>query len=186
MLVLKDMQYDDVGQLVTLLRCGTVEGDSFVLTDSVQMPFSYGDIKVDDGFICYLGYISPPYLYEDIDEPPPADTDESGAAKSPVLPDFTQGYTLGTLILSSDGKISVGDHFDLGQEASCSLLGVKNAQAFVSVSGAAIGRFDFTGSPPELLSLSPVMGYPGAIRFDADAAYLPLGYSGSLILPLTH
>jgi len=95
-----------------------------------------------------------------------------------------QGYILGTVSLSNAGTFAAGGQLDLGQDVWCSLLGVKNGQTFVSVSGTAVARLDFTGSPPALLSLSPVMGSPVSVRFDADTAYLPLGYSGTLLLPL--
>jgi len=183
-LVLKDTQYAEDGREVTLLRSGSLQRNAFKLADSFLLPFSYGDIKADKNFIGYLGYAYDILPYEDIYGPPVSESAEADRIVSPVPPVFVQGYILGTVSLSNAGTFAAGGQLDLGQDVWCSLLGVKNGQTFVSVSGTAVARLDFTGSPPALLSLSPVMGSPVSVRFDADTAYLPLGYSGTLLLPL--
>lgn len=180
--VLKDTQYGEGGEAVTLLRSGTLDEKKFNLIDSARLPFSYGDIRIDGNFVAYLGYHYDVPVYVDpyvVEEGESDDVDRTVEILPPVEP----GYTLGTLLVSGDGLFTENEPLNLGS-VWCSLLGVKNSRAFLSVSGAAVACFDFNVAPPELTCLSPVMGYPSAIRFDADNAYLPLGYSGALVLPL--
>ncbi len=183
-LVLKDTQYADDGRQVTLLRSGSLQRNAFKLADSFLLPFSYGDIKADKNFIGYLGYAYDILPYEDVYGPLASESADADRIAAPVPPVSAQGYTLGAVSLSRAGAFTRLGHLDLGQEVWCSLLGVKNKQTYLSVSGAAVAHLDFAASPPTLLSLSPVMGSPVSVRFDADTAYLPLGYSGTLLLPL--
>ncbi len=183
-LVLKDIQYAADGREVMLLRSGFLQENAFILTDSFQLPFAYGTIEADKNFIGYLGYAYDVIHYEDVYEPPVSESDETERIAPVDPPVFAQGYTLGAVSLSGAGAFTAVGQLDLGQDVSSSLLGVKNEQAFLSVSGTAVAQMDFTGSPPALLSLSSVMGYPGSIRFDLDTVYVPLGYSGVLVLPL--
>lgn len=176
-LVLEDPQYGADGQMTTLLRCGLLGADEFALTDSVKLPFAYGDIESDDTFFGYLGY-SYDYGYV-----PPDVVEEGETTVVEMPPVYNPGYVLGTLTLSPEGDFTAGGKLDLGQ-TWCSLLGVRNSQAFISVAGSAVARCGFGGETPEVHSISPVMGYPQSIRFDALNAYIPLGYSGLLTLPL--
>ena len=165
------------GNLVTLLRCGRIAANTFTLVDSFTLPFVYGDVEMQDTFIGYLGH-SYDYYYP----VPVLRAEEEG--ESVVEPPVREpGYVLGALTLSPEGMFEVKGELNLGQMWS-SLLGVRNAQAFITVSGAAVAQCVFGESGPEVLSISPVMGYPGTIRFDAGHAYIPLGYSGVLTLPL--
>jgi len=177
LLVLEDPQYGGEGNLVTLLRCGRIAANTFTLVDSFTLPFVYGDVEMQDTFIGYLGH-SYDYYYP----VPVLRAEEEG--KSVVEPPVREpGYVLGALTLSPEGMFEVQGELNLGQMWS-SLLGVRNAQAFITVSGAAVAQCVFGESGPDVLSISPVMGYPGTIRFDAGHAYIPLGYSGVLTLPL--
>ena len=177
LLVLEDPQYGAEGGLVTLLRCGRINGKAFTLTDSFTLPFVYGDVAMDDRFIGYLGnaydYYYPVPVLREVEE-----------GESVVEPPVREpGYVLGALTLSTEGLFESQGELGLGQ-TWCTLLGVRKSQAFMTVSGAAVAQCVFSESDPEVLSVSPVMGYPASIRFSAQNAHIPLGYSGVLTLPL--
>lgn len=180
--LLKDTQYGEGGEAITLLRSGTLGAKEFELIDSARLPFSYGDIRIDGNFIACLGYRYDVPVYIDPYGVEEGETDNLDRTVE-ILPPVEPGYTLETLQAAGDGLFTENASLELGP-VWCSLLGVKNSRVFLSVSGAAVASFDFTIAPPELTCLLPVMGYPSTIRFDANNAYLPLGYSGTLVLPL--
>jgi len=177
-IVLEDSQYTNNYNVVTLLRSGELQHfEKFILRDSELMPYLSDDVKIDGNNIVYLGYA---YAI--------SYTEESGADSliredTIVQQEREEGYKMGVLRLTDDGRFIRGTTHNFGWIWS-SLLGVKNSQAFLSVSGAAVASFDLDTDPYQMLSLTPVMGYPSTLRFSEDHAYMPLGYSGSLIVPL--
>lgn len=64
------------------------------------------------------------------------------------------------------------------------LFEVNGADAYVSIGGNALIRYDFSGELPAFDGLFPLMGYPLRLRFGAYGVYAPLGYAGLGALPL--
>lgn len=91
------------------------------------------------------------------------------------------GYYINSVSVSSVG--------DLGTVQSVRASGqwgrlydAQGDDAYVIVGDNAVARYDF-GNGGELATVTPFMGYPTAMRFGAESAYLILGYSGVIAVP---
>ncbi len=94
---------------------------------------------------------------------------------------YESGYVLVGGTIEDDGDL----HKDGGVLVTTqwgSFLDAKGSKALVTV-GNVIATYDFS-SGGSLTSLYQTMGYPTRVRFGANTAYIPLGYSGVGVIPL--
>lgn len=169
-LVFEDSQYGEGWETVTVLQSATIQDEVVTVLDSINLPAGYWDILADNNKLWYCGQHY---------------TSETAGEDSVVVAEkqyYGEGHILGSYLLGETGKFSGKQEMLVGT-VWCSLLAVKDNQAFISVGSAALARCDFDNSPPVIGEISPIMGYPAKLRFAQDAAYAPLGYSGLGILP---
>jgi len=94
---------------------------------------------------------------------------------------YDGGFGIGTITIDEEGDLAVGDTVRVTNQWGY-LLGASDSSAYVSVAGNVVARFNLDPKPT-LAEVVDVMGAPSRVRFGADSAYLPLGYSGAAKLP---
>lgn len=176
-LVLEDMQYTPEGGTHNVLRSVALSSNSAELMDSVDFGEGSWEYTCDGFDICFAGI---PYSggYYGYDTPVAM---ESGAGSMTVDSGLTDDlYKVGVYALSGQGDFEFVGACPVGESWGL-LLGARNRQVYLTVSNAAVVRYDFTQSPPVPAEVKPVMSGPDRIRF-GGAAYAPLGYSGVIVL----
>ena len=94
---------------------------------------------------------------------------------------YSSNYALYAAYVDPDGQLSLSDEVVV-TDSWASLMDGHGTIAYVSI-GSAVARYDFTDQGA-LLDLTETMGYPASMRFGTDAAWVLLGYSGVMKLPL--
>lgn len=171
LLLLKDLQYTPNWGTITLLRSIAIDNNAATLLDSVQFPEGYWDVKASGNDIFYAGMPYTGGYY------PEGDDVVSSITPRPE----TEVYSVGRYVVSTEGKLSEGGTRAVSREW-CSLLGANDQQVYLTIGGSSIAKLDFNASPPALSALAPTMSYPVKIRFAGSAAYIPMGYSGVLLM----
>jgi hypothetical protein len=99
---------------------------------------------------------------------------------------FTQGYHdgyhIGSVALTESGHLTLDGEIRVSG-AWAYLLDAHEDSAYAAVGGAAIARYDFSGTP-SLIDVIETMGAPVTLRFGENNAYAPLGYAGIARIPL--
>ncbi len=172
-LIFEDTQYVQDWQTITILRSTELVGATVRLVDSLRLPMGYWTLMADGANLFYSGY-NRNYEIRDDEISDTAAASDDRARQS--------AYVVGTCSVSRSGTFMSMEMLPVSTSWA-TLLGVKDNHAYVSVAGAAIAQYDMYQTPPVLEALMPIMGYPRHIRFGADAAYVPLGYSGWAVMP---
>jgi len=155
LLTLRDNQWTAAGGLQTSLKTASWDGQGdAALLDAVDLP---------EGMSTMIGRGS--RVYFDVSS----------------YYDYTSHYMLYAAYVSPDGGLSLSDKV-LATDYWGSLLDGHGTTAYVSV-GGAVARYDFT-EQGALIDLTETMGYPESMRFGTNAAWVLLGYSGVMKLPL--
>jgi len=179
-LVLEDQQYNEEGGADTLLRSVTIADDGATLVDTADLEEGYWNFASNGADIFFAGmkYSGIYYAVDDVVDSEPG---SGGAEPVAAKEDATEYYKIGRYALSGEGKFELGETHPVSADW-CALLGARNQQVYLTVAGSSIARYDFSQTPPVLAALEPTMSYPSKIRFGADAAYIPLGYSGVAVM----
>ncbi|MBI2423688.1 MAG: beta-propeller domain-containing protein [Candidatus Hydrogenedentes bacterium] len=105
----------------------------------------------------------------------------TAAGTSIYVDSYENGYSLRRIGVAGNGTLSVGASLPLGNVWSY-VIGARDETVFLVLGGRAIANYDFSGEPVANYT-EPVMSSPLRLRFGAEAAHAPLGYSGRVILP---
>lgn len=179
-LLFEDTQYAENWQTITILRSTLLEEDRVVLVDSAKLPPGYWTVKAEGPEIFYSGYNQGVYDYS-VDLPD-VEVALDDTVTSRPHPD-TSCYIVSQYAISRSGTFLRGDTLEVSRTWS-NLLDVKGSQVYLAISSAAVAQCDFQQSPPVIVEVAAVMGYPRRIRFSSIEALIPLGYSGLLAMPL--
>ncbi|MBX3178597.1 MAG: beta-propeller domain-containing protein [Candidatus Hydrogenedentes bacterium] len=93
-------------------------------------------------------------------------------------------YAIHAVAVSSTGALTPAEPV-AAEGAYGSIIGARGDHVFASLGYNALAHYTFSGNAGELASLTPVSGYPSAVRFGSARAYFPLGYYGLVSLPLS-
>jgi hypothetical protein len=104
-----------------------------------------------------------------------------GSGARVVFEQWDGDYAIGSLAVGTDGRLRAGEPA-MVSGAWASLLDARGDRAYVNVGGRAVAQYDLSGRPV-LLRVDNVMSVPWKLRFGAEAAFGPLGFSGLLRLP---
>lgn len=178
--LLKDIQYrDNSWNTLTILRSITLSETEATLISSFALDEGNYSFVVDANDIYFSGvtFRAQPYDYVSANTSPPS----SGTASSTAKQSDEGVYKVARISVSSGGEFGEPVYRRVST-SWCSLLGAHNEKSYVVVESVALAQYDFSQKPPALSQVVPLMGYPSKIRYRASTAYVPLGYSGLLIL----
>jgi hypothetical protein len=96
---------------------------------------------------------------------------------------YKDKHTLYAATVASDGTIELGKGVDIGTGWS-SLLDAKGDNVLVQSNGQTVSRYHFEGNTGTLADQVSVMAAPTQARFGENQAYLVMGYSGIVRMPL--
>lgn len=94
---------------------------------------------------------------------------------------FNEGFSVIDTVVGLAGRLEPNARVKVSEDYG-SILGGRDAVLYVTVSGAAVGRYDFSAEPM-LTHIEETSGYPSSIRFGRRQDYVPLGYYGLLTFP---
>lgn len=98
-----------------------------------------------------------------------------------VFDQWDQAYRVGSLAVGPGGQLAQGGTAAV-EGAWASLIDARGDVAYLNIGGRAVAQYRLDGTPAPV-RIDGVMATPWKLRFGAEAAFGPLGYSGLLRLP---